>query len=433
MGFFDWLRGKQQKEPSRPQRPKVISGLSDDSRQVLIDSGNGVVTLMDRETFDYRFGESNDPDPAQRYLDELLPKVTRARVVANGMYRGRATGSEVVLETSDPGALAALRDTLRIVEDASTFTLCACLGGPTLELFSGQDLVATIGVQHGHSIRWAAWKHDARLRDGQALIDWLTRYGVDAEFLDVLLHNQYEAGGLMPLGFQRGGPTPLSRAEQQVRLAELGRVRGGDLGDALARCQRAIDLGEGRAFAYAVRALIRHQQGDEDGCVADCSEAIELGLREAEVFFARAVAHDHLGRPREALADCTTALDIDSKHVNALNSRGLIRGRVGMLDEALMNLGEAIRLAPKWELPYLNRVHVQIQRGDLDAAIADCGQVIELVGQSPAPAKRGLAAMAFWNRGQCFRMAGNQARAEADMQEAVRRDPRLADARPGST
>lgn len=426
MGFFDWLFGKQRKTASKPPRPRVIAGLDDNSLQVLIDSGNDAVTIMDRETFDYMYGESSAPDPAQRHLDEVLPKVDRVRAVASGMFRGRALGAEAVLETNDPAALAALRETLRVVEDPRTFAHCACLGGPTLELYSGQDLVATIGLQHGHSIRWAKWKHDARLCNGQALSDWLTRHGIDQEFLDVLLHNQYDAGGMMPLGFQRSGPAPLSRAEQQVRLAELARVRDGDLARALARCQKVIDEDPSQAFAYVVRGLIRQQQGDQTGCCADCSEAIRLGLREAGVFFARAVAQDHLGQPQEALADCTTALEIDPQHANAYNSRGLIRGRLGMLDEAMADLNEAIRLAPRWGVPYLNRVQIHMQRADFDEAIADCDRVIEQVGQSEAPADRALAGMAFWNRGQCHRQRGNPVQAEADIREAVRRNPNLA-------
>src|SRR5262245_10713502 len=424
MGFFDWLFGKRKTEV-KPPRPKVLSDLGDNSLQVLVDNGNGAVMIMDRETYDYMYGESNAPDPVQRDLDELLPRVTRVRGIASGMFRGRALAAEVVMETNDPTALANFRETLQIVEDRSTFTHCGCLGGPTLELFAGEELVATIGLQHGHSIRWAKWKHDARLCKGAALNNWLTLYGIDTEFLDVLFHNQYDVGGMMPLGFQRSGTVPLSRAEQQVRLAELTRVRGRDLQNALSRCQRIIDGNEdeGRAFAYAVRGLIRDQEGNHAECVADCSEAIRLGLREAEVFFARGVAHDYLGQHQEALADCTTALEINPRHVNALNSRGLIRGRLGMLNEALTDLNEAIRLAPQWKLPYLNRLQPHINRNDLEAAIADCDHVLEQIGQPPAPADRALAAMAFWNRGQCFRLRGNQARAEADMREALRLNP----------
>jgi tetratricopeptide (TPR) repeat protein len=419
MGFFDWLFGKKQPTPARPPRPKVLSGLDDDSPYVVIDMG-GMTTVMDREQFDYLYGDSSAPDPAQRDLIAVLPKVTRIRALASGLYPGKAMSSEAILETTDAEALGAFRKTLQIVEDPQTFSHCACLGGPTLELYAGQELLATIGLQHGHAIRWKQWKHDAKLRDGQALNDWLTRYGVEPAFLDVLLHNQYDAGGMMPLGLRRSGSLPLSRAEQRVRLVELGRVRGGDLETALAECQKVLDAEPDLAFGYAIRALVHSQRQDHARSVSDCTTAIGLGLREAEVYFARAVAQDSLGHPKEALADCTTALEIEPNHVNAYNSRGLIRTRLGLLDDALADFGEAIRLAPEWGLPYLNRGQAHIARSDLDAAIADCDRVIGLLDRPGAQVDYRLGAAAYANRGQVYRLKGNEARAAADFQEAER-------------
>lgn len=403
--------------------------MDDDSPQLLVDMGNDVVAVMDREMFDYAFGESNASDPAQRDLDELLPGVIRVRALASGMFRGQAMGSEVILDTSDSQALTAFGKTLQIVEDPRTFAHCACLGGPTLELCIGREVVATIGLQHGHSIRWAKWKHDARLRNGQALNDWLAKYGVETELLEVLFENKYDAGGLLPMGFQRSGSLPLTRAEQQVRLAELQRVRSDDLEGALAKCQKVLDLEPGLAFGYAVRALIRHQHGDHASCVADCTEAIRLGLREAGVFYTRAVAQDELGRPQDALADCTTALEVDPNHVGAYNSRGFILWRLGRLDEALLDLNEAIRLAPEWDLPYLNRAQVYIVRHAFDLAIADFDRVIGRTAQSAEPSDRFSAATAFWNRGQCYRSKGDDQRGEADLREALRRESALGNAK----
>src|SRR5262245_59483151 len=180
MGLFDWFRGKRkppapethaptfgtrspEREPfvvglklpepapadGKPGAPRVLSGLDDDSPWVVLISGTGMTTVMDRETYEYMYGESSAPDPAQRDLDELLATVTRVRAIAGGMYRGRAMGLDVVLDTSAPEALDALRRSFQIVEDPATFNHCACLGGPTLELFAGDELAATIGLQHG--------------------------------------------------------------------------------------------------------------------------------------------------------------------------------------------------------------------------------------------------------------------------------------------
>jgi tetratricopeptide (TPR) repeat protein len=429
MGLFSWLFGKRRNAEPRPPRPKVVAGLDENSPQVLLEMGNAVM-VMDREQFDYVYGESQAPDPAQRDLEEVLPRVTRVRAIASGMFRGQAMGSEVILETTDAEALAAFRKTLKIDEDPRTFSHCACLGGPTLELCRDQELLATIGLQHGNAIRWKKWKHDARLRNGQALNDWLTRYGIEPALLDALLHNHYDAGGMMPLGLQRRGPLPLSRAEQRVRLVELARVRGGDLEAALAQCQKVLEAEPNLAFAYAVRALIHSQRGDHPRCVADCTRAIELGLREAEIFFARAVAQDYLGRPQEALADCDAALQIDPQHANAYNSRGLIRGRLGQLEEALGDFAQAIRLAPKWFLPYLHRAEVCQLRGQFDAALADYDRVIDLMKQSP-PSPAGAAggptlALVYCRRGEARFDQFREGEAEADFAEARRLDPAVA-------
>jgi tetratricopeptide (TPR) repeat protein len=383
MGVFDWLFGKKRSAGPRPPRPKVISGLDDGWPQVVLEMGNAAI-LMDREQFDYLYGESSAPDPAQHELDELLPRVTRVRAVAGGMFRGEAMGSEAVLDTADAEALAAFRKALKIVEDPNTFSHCSCLGGPTLQLYSGQHLLATIGLQHGHAIRWKKWRHDAQLCNGQALSDWLTRHGVEPAMLDVLLHNQYDAGGLMPLGFRRGGSAPLSRAEQRIRLVELRRVRGGDPEGALAECQKVLDEEPGLALGFAVRAFIHSQRGDHSRCAADCTEAIRLGLREAEVFFARAVARDGLGAPQEALADCTAALEVDPKHVNAYNSRGLIRTRLGLLDRPGSHVDYRLAAAA-----HTNRAQVYRLKGDAARAAADFQEAERLATNPPRPGQAG--------------------------------------------
>jgi tetratricopeptide (TPR) repeat protein len=404
----------------------VLTGLDTNSPCLLIDNGNGAVTIMDREMFDYLYEESSAPDPAQRDLDIVLPRVTRVRAIASGMFRGRAMGSEVVLETMDAKALTDFRKALRIVEDPATFTHCGCLGGPTLELYADQELVATIGLQHGHSFRWAQWKHDARLRDGQVLTDWLLRYGIDPAFLEVLFHNGYDALGLRPLGFQRSGPAPLTRAEQRVRLAELRRANG-DVEGALSDCQKELDADPGLALGYAVRAFIRRQQGNHSDCFADCSEAIRLGLREADVFFTRAVAADYLGRPEEAVADCTAALQIDVGHVNAYKSRGMICGRLGRLDEAAADFSEAIRLAPEWFLPYYHRAEAHHGQGKVDMALTDYDKAIELLEKKPpseedVEASR-MSALIRCRRGEARYDQFREEESEADFAEARHRDP----------
>jgi hypothetical protein len=134
------------------------------------------VVIVDEHMAQYL--QSTAPDPTQASLDGLLASVTRVRVIAGGVVRGKAMGTEVLLETAGAADVADFRACLKIVEDPRTFGHCMCFGNPALELYAGEDLAATIGFHHGRSIRWEAWKHDALLQDGNELVNWLAERGV---------------------------------------------------------------------------------------------------------------------------------------------------------------------------------------------------------------------------------------------------------------
>jgi tetratricopeptide (TPR) repeat protein len=424
MGLLDWLTGKRgggKKSGERP-RPKVVMGQDENSLMVGVDLGNGAVMIMDRDAYDYQYGESNLPAPAQRDLDALLPRVSRVRVLSGGLYRGEAVPSAVLLATSEPGAIAALRGCFAIVEDPRTFGHCGCLGGPTLELFAGAERVATIGLQHGHAIRWGRWKHDAQLRDGGLLNAWLTGHGVEAELLEVLYQNPFPfTGGRM----EGADPGPLSRAEQRLLLAEIHLQRG-DVDGALAIIDAVLADDPELGPAYAARGAIRHQQGAFDACVADLTAAIDRGVRKADVYFSRAVALDNLGLSLDAVADCTAALALDPRHANAYNSRGLVRMQLGQLDAARDDLEAAIGLAPDWVLPYLNRGQLAHIRADYEAAVTDYTRVIDQLQAKPNPDEQPMLAHVLWNRGQAHRSLGDLPRAREDRREALRLNPALA-------
>jgi hypothetical protein len=116
---------------------------------------------------------------------------------------------EVLLDTAEPEALRAFRQALHIVERSEPFGRCSCLGCPTLELYSEDQLLASIGVQHGQAIRWDRWKRAAELSDDQALNHWLITHGVKPGLVDVLVHTAMMpfAPGIGPSGkcrYRRG-------------------------------------------------------------------------------------------------------------------------------------------------------------------------------------------------------------------------------------
>lgn len=426
MGFLGWLFGRHGNAPPSPDRPRVVGGLQEDSPFVMLDDGSGQITVMDREAFDHRYGQSNAPDPAQRDLDRLLATVTRVRVLAGGMLRGQALAAAALVDTTDAEAVPGLGPCLQICEDPRSFSHCECPGGPTLELYAGEQHAATLGLHHGHTIRWNQWRHDAELLDGFQLKAWLTGHGVEPELLDLIFEGQLGAASSL----SRERACPLTRAEQRLRLAEIHRALGNPQ-KALAYCQGALQLDPELAEAFAVRGLIQHSCDDFVEAVADCTQAIERGAGQAEVYFTRAVAHDALGQAESALADCEMTLQIDPNHANAYNSRALFRERLGMAQEAIADYTTAICLGPDNFLPYWNRGQLQHARGQYDAAITDYTQALSLMGKGGSAATSSAAArnaaltpaVILCRRAIARIESGDGTTAEADFAEALRRDP----------
>jgi tetratricopeptide (TPR) repeat protein len=390
---------------------------------VAFPQGNSTV-VMDRDAFDYTYGDADGPDPAQQDLDALLAKITRVCVLDAAMFRGRTMSGKVLLDLSDRTAIADLASCLRIVEDPRTFGHCHCLGGPTVELYAGLELAATIGLQHGKAIRWNQWLHDAQLEDGGRLTRWLEARGIDPE----QLHAIYRRGN----NFLFTEPHLTERQQQAQRLTSQARqcAQEGKLAEALDLCNRALALDGDDTDTYALRGQVHYHLWRLPEAAADCAAAIGRGLRHAAIHFIRAVALESAGRVEEALADYAMALHLDPDYAPAHNSRGLIRARRGQVDDALGDFAEAIRLAPKWFLPYLHRAQGHHSRGQFDEALADYDRAVELIKEappSPAPAEMGATlALMHCQRGEARYDQFREEEADADFAEARRRDPATA-------
>lgn len=139
--------------------------------------------VTDRMSYEYQEGLAVGDDPTQASLDEALTKADRVRVIAGGMYRDFAIGMEILAEESDPEIVAELVKALRVVDDPSTFNHCMCLGHPAIEFYSGTEMIGTLAIHHGKSIRWPLWKHDAILVDNGGLLAWMASHGIEADRL----------------------------------------------------------------------------------------------------------------------------------------------------------------------------------------------------------------------------------------------------------
>lgn len=179
--------------PSDTESPgskrKVMS--SEASKLHPVETKAGRRVLVDDMTLEHL--QSSAPLPTQASLAALLSRTTRVRIVDAGMVRGKAMDGPVVLDTSAPEHLAALRRHLVIAEDPNGFGHCMCLGSETIELYDGASLVAALGLHHGVALRWDAWKADAPLADPSALVRWLATVGVTGPLTEVE-HERAAAG-----------------------------------------------------------------------------------------------------------------------------------------------------------------------------------------------------------------------------------------------
>jgi hypothetical protein len=311
MGFFDWFTGKNRKgrpqdepqeEPqgkpgAKPedksgakhrekQRPLFVTGLEEGSMFVSVGLADGTIQVMDRDTYDYMYGEASGSDPAQSTLAALLPTITRVRALSGGLFRGKAVPSAVLLDTTDPVSLDTFQGCFSISDDPVHFTHCACLGGPTLELFAGVELVASIGLQHGRAIRWGRWKHDAPLLEGHLLTAWLIRNGVQQGLLELLFQNPFPFTGGRIDG---AASEPLTPVEQRLFQAEI-LAEQNNLDGALAICDTVVAGHPTLGKAYELRAQVWSFAQSTPGRRVSCSVrfAVSLGRPQKNGYAPRA-------------------------------------------------------------------------------------------------------------------------------------------------
>lgn len=113
-------------------------------------------------------------------LTTALESVNRLRVRSGGTCHRDETSEQTLFETSDAEQIKQLLTGIEVLEDRSGFH-CMCCGDPSLEFYSGDKLLATLGFHHGQGLRWVGgWPGDAALSPQSAsfLVDWLAARNV---------------------------------------------------------------------------------------------------------------------------------------------------------------------------------------------------------------------------------------------------------------
>jgi tetratricopeptide (TPR) repeat protein len=189
---------------------------------------------------------------------------------------------------------------------------------------------------------------------------------------------------------------------------------------AISACARLIQSGKETpdlAIAYSNRGKAYYAKGELDQALADCNKAIELDPKLAAAYSTRGKAYYGKDEVDRALADYNKAIELDPKLAVAYNNRGLVYGDKGEVDRALADYNKAIELDPTLAVAYNNRGIVYKHKGEFDQALADYNKALELNPKNDA---------AYYNRGIVYHDKGELDRALADYNKAIELDPNYA-------
>jgi tetratricopeptide (TPR) repeat protein len=165
------------------------------------------------------------------------------------------------------------------------------------------------------------------------------------------------------------------------------------------------------AFAYAMRAFLRHDRKQLDLALQDYDQAIRLDPRDALFYCGRGDVQQARHEYDQAIADFDLALRLDPKNTYAYIGRGLSRSGKREYTKAIAEFNEAIWIDPLSIAGYLNRALAWHSKREYQKAVYDYNLVIRLDPQK---------FQVFCHRGRAWAALKRYDRAIGDFNEAIR-------------
>lgn len=182
---------------------------------------------------------------------------------------------------------------------------------------------------------------------------------------------------------------------------------------------RAIAAKPYLAQPYFFRAIAKLNLEDYRGAEADASAAIERNPFIPEAYEVRGVARQNMGEHRGAVEDYDHASQLLPNNRNLMFNKALALQQLHEPDSAMAEFDRLVGLHPGYANAYVARGRLKAERADTVGAMADLDRALEISAKLP---------YAYVIRASLL-MASSEGyeRAEADISEAIRLEPKEGD------
>jgi tetratricopeptide (TPR) repeat protein len=200
-------------------------------------------------------------------------------------------------------------------------------------------------------------------------------------------------------------------------------VRSGEFHRAVADATEMLRLDPDRVAAYSIRGSAYNGLREWDHAIADVGKFLASNPQAAWPTFFRGQAYQGKGEDDHALVDFNRAIELSPKTNHFWVARGELRTRKRDVAGALADLTEAIRVSSsdrdKYAC-YASRANCERGLSLIDPALADYSEVIRRD-------RKRVESQDVWilgKRGTVYLARGDVDRGLADLDEAIRLNPR---------